>query len=256
MWRKTLLFVGVLVLALATISPAFAQPGPKDHPGKGSGTPAAGKAEAAGAAGALYGRAFQGVIADVGTATAWKVDTDKFGQLIVDVQNAAVQWPGRKNATIASFANGDHVVIQLANKPNGSTSNLTARRVHLILGSRFIHVTGTLTSAAGSTIVVKPTDKDEVTFTVQDGTTVRNGPQVSTLISFGGTGELNRHWIGKTVTVVARDGTTKFATAIVLHGAQAGQETDVDQGKVEAEGIGISQAPGQNKDKNKDKADD
>ena len=253
MWRKTLLLVGVLVLALATIGPAFAQPGPKDDKTKGpavAGTPAP-----------LRGQAFQAVITQIVDANNWKVDSAKYGaDLSVAVGSAAIQWPGRKNATGASFTAGDRVLIQLAklaNKPNGSASNLVARRVHLIPGSQFIHFTGELIAFGGDWIEVKNGAGDIVKFGVDanaTGTSVKRGPELWLLKDYT-MSRLGSEWKGKQVTVVARDWTDpKFATAIVLHGAQAGQETDDDQGKVE--GIGISQAPGQSKDKNKDKVDD
>ncbi len=223
MWRKALLLVGVLLLLLSSVGTVLADPKPKDDkPDKGPKVEAT--AEATGTPSALKGKTFQGQITAINgdDKDQWTVNSAKYGDVLVDVSDADIKWPGRKNATLTAFAVDDVVVVQLLNKTTGDGYQM-ARRVHLIPGSAFVHVTGTLEGVTNTyTVTVTPANGgDAIEFTAGDGTTVKNGPTVTTFKSGGNYFDFGP-WTGKMVTVVARE-SDKTATAIVLHGNHAGQ---------------------------------
>ncbi|MHB1134785.1 MAG: hypothetical protein ACYC4L_20630, partial [Chloroflexota bacterium] len=248
MWRKMFLLVAVVALLLASVSSAYAYPKPKAdklNPGKGQ-LMAAEKAQKLDdvdpaekadkpAAGELRGKAFQGTIkGNVGDDVddlKWTVITAKYGEIVVDVAKADFKWPGRKGVTGAAFKAGDRVVVQLSGKFDGAADMQAARRVQLVPAGMFVHVTGQLLEASGTTIKVKPGDKAEMTFNLEEVTTIKDGPDVETFKDFT-IAELAK-WKDKQVTVVARQADGQMtATAVVLHGnldsGNTGNSADAD----------------------------
>lgn len=181
--------------------------------------------------GPLMGKAFQGTIEGIDGAV-WTVKTALHGSVRVDVSgeglakkpadqasdkakekanaNAGklkVQWPGKRNATVADFKVGDRVAVKLAERPTGPQP-WKARAVHLIPGQTFMHFTGTLSGDFPSgQITVQNGQSQSKTFKIDEHTTIRAGKVAKT------TADLKD---GAKVTVVARVA-EMIATAVVIH---------------------------------------
>jgi len=237
--RRSLLAFGVVGVGLVVASPTFADtltptPTPRGHGhANASATPHGNGNGAANASGSgsdpnennanpkgngapqganrpPHGRGLVGKILSVDTSNnqiVWNIDTPAWGQVVINVTNAQLKAPHDIVSNKGDVKAGDRVAMLLT-KTQSSTSPLTAQTVHVIPGKTFTHVTGTVTSASGSSITIH-TGQGDKTFSIAGGATVLTGHTTTSAAS-------SKIQSGSVVTIVVRS-TDNTATGIAVH---------------------------------------